>query len=81
MFLKIGVLKKIANFTGKPKNRCFPAKKFLRTPFFAEYLQLLLLQIYEPPKKFGITSTVNKWPNSNLCKFRNIIGTSFERSV
>ena len=68
MFLKIGVLKNLANFTGKHlcwslffnkvaglrpatllkkrlQHRCFPVKfaKFLRTPFFTEYLRWLLL--------------------------------------
>ena len=47
MFFKIGVLKKFANFTRK--YRCFPVKlaNFLRTPFFIEHLQWLLLCCYE----------------------------------
>ena len=45
MFFSLGVPKNIANFAGK--HRCFPVKfvKILRTPFFSEHLQWLLLSM------------------------------------
>ena len=58
VFCEKGVLRNLAKFTGKhlrkillkkrPWHRCFPVNfsKFLRTHFFKEHLQWLLLNMY-----------------------------------